>query len=116
MRHMSLDLVRVTEAAAIAASAWVGSGNKELADRDATDAMRDRLNNIDFAAIIQIGEGKKDESYGLFNGERVGNGNGPRVDVAVDPLEGTRSTALGRPGAVSVISMATLRPSSTSIL
>lgn len=106
MRQFSLDLVRVTEAAAIAASAWVGSGNKELADRDATDAMRDRLNNIDFAAIIQIGEGKKDESYGLFNGERVGNRTGEaEYDIAVDPIDGTTPTVTSGPEAISVMAV-----------
>jgi fructose-1,6-bisphosphatase II len=106
MRHISLDLVRVTEAAAIAASAWVGSGNKVLADRDATDAMRDRLNSMDFAAVIKIGEGKKDESYGLFGGERVGAQKGePQYDIAVDPIDGTRPTVTSGPEAMSVIAV-----------
>jgi fructose-1,6-bisphosphatase II len=106
MRQFSLDLVRVTEAAAIAAAAWVGSGNKILADRDATDAMRDRLNSIDFCAMVQIGEGKKDESYGLFNGERVGANKGePEFDIAVDPIDGTRPTVTSGPEAISVMAV-----------
>src|SRR5437763_10095412 len=90
MREINLDLVRVTEAAAIAASAWVGSGNKEPADRDATAAMRDRLNALDFAPVVRIGEGKKDKSFGLFAGERVGRHPGePAYDLAFDPIDGT---------------------------
>lgn len=106
MRSFNLDLVRVTEAAAIAASAWVGSGNKELADRDATAAMRERLNAIDIAAVVRIGEGKKDNSPGLFGGERVGKAtSGPVYDIAVDPIDGTRPTVNSGPEAVSVIAV-----------
>lgn len=101
-----MELVRVTEAAAVAAAHWMGRGDKISADGAAVDAMRMMLDTVDMDGIIVIGEGEKDEAPMLFNGERVGNGHGPQVDVAVDPLEGTRLTALGRPGAVSVIACA----------
>lgn len=105
-RNIAMELVRVTEAAAVAAARWMGRGDKNGADGAAVDAMRSMLDTVDMDGIIVIGEGEKDEAPMLFNGERVGNGNGPQVDVAVDPLEGTRLTALGRPGAVSVIACA----------
>ncbi len=106
MKHLMLDLVRACEAAALAASAWIGSGNKELADRDATDAMRERLNAIDFAGMVRIGEGKKDESFGLFDGERVGRAaDGELYDLAVDPIDGTTPTVTSGPEAVSVIAL-----------
>jgi fructose-1,6-bisphosphatase class II len=109
MRHINLDLVRVTEAAAIAASAWVGSGNKEAADKAATEAMRHRFNQMDFAGAIVIGEGKKDESFGLFEGEFVGKYTGRSeseiFDIAVDPIEGTRPTANSGPEALSVVAV-----------
>lgn len=106
MKHLLLDLVRACEAAALAASAWIGSGNKELADRDATDAMRERLNATDFAGMIRIGEGKKDESFGLFDGERVGRANdGELYDLAVDPIDGTTPTVNSGPEAISVIAV-----------
>jgi len=101
-----MELVRVTEAAAIAAARWMGRGDKNGADQAAVDAMRMMLDTVDMDGVIVIGEGEKDEAPMLYNGERVGNGHGPQVDVAVDPLEGTRLTALGRPGAVSVIACA----------
>jgi fructose-1,6-bisphosphatase II len=102
-----MDLVRVTEAGAISAAEWVGRGDKESADKSATDAMRKRLNSIDFNAIIAIGEGEKDESYGLFNGEKVGTKNeGPLYKIAIDPIEGTTPTAKGGYEAMSVIAMA----------
>ena len=101
-----MELVRVTEAAAIAAARWMGRGDKNGADQAAVDAMRMMLDTVDMDGVIVIGEGEKDEAPTLYNGERVGNGHGPQVDVAVDPLEGTRLTALGRPGAVSVIACA----------
>jgi fructose-1,6-bisphosphatase II len=101
-----MELVRVTEAAAVAAARWMGRGDKIGADGAAVDAMRMMLDTVDMDGIIVIGEGEKDEAPMLFNGERVGNGHGPQVDVAVDPLEGTRLTAQGRPGAVSVIACA----------
>ena len=115
MKHIGLDLVRVTEGAAIAASAWVGSGNKLLADRDATDAMRRRLNNMSFKGFIRIGEGIKDQSYGLFKGEEVGNfsseyepglSNSPKIyDIGVDPIDGTTPTVTSGPEATSVIAI-----------
>jgi fructose-1,6-bisphosphatase II len=101
-----MELVRVTEAAAVAAAKWMGRGDKIGADQAAVDAMRMMLDTVDMDGVIVIGEGEKDEAPMLYNGERVGNGHGPQVDVAVDPLEGTRLTAQGRPGAVSVIACA----------
>jgi fructose-1,6-bisphosphatase class II len=113
MNQLSMDLVRVTEAAAIAASSWIGTGEKEEADKAATEAMRDRLNRIDFAARIVIGEGKKDDSHGLFYGEVVGRrredvlrGESPVYDVCVDPIEGTRPTVTSGPEALSVLGVA----------
>lgn len=105
-RNIAMELVRVTEAAAVAAARWMGRGDKIGADQAAVDAMRMMLDTVDMDGVIVIGEGEKDEAPMLYNGERVGNGHGPQVDVAVDPLEGTRLTALGRPGAVSVIACA----------
>jgi fructose-1,6-bisphosphatase II len=110
MREINLDLIRVTEAAAIAAAAWVGSGDKESADKAATDAMRERLNQMDFAANIAIGEGKKDQSYGLFGGEKVGKIPAEKAkklyQLAVDPIDGTRPTVTSGPEAISVIAVA----------
>src|SRR5262249_30138185 len=92
--------------AAVAASAWIGSGNKELADRDATAAMRERLNSMEFAGVVRIGEGKKDESFGLFGGERVGLSSvGSPYDLAVDPIDGTTPTVNSGPEAISVIAV-----------
>jgi fructose-1,6-bisphosphatase II len=105
-RNLALELVRVTEAAALAASVWVGRGQKESADRAAVDAMRLILDTVEMDGVVVIGEGEKDEAPMLFNGEQVGNGRGPEVDVAVDPLEGTRLTALGMPNAIAVIAVA----------
>jgi fructose-1,6-bisphosphatase II len=112
MIPLSMDLVRVTEAAAIAASAWIGTGAKELADKAATDAMRDRLNRIHFIARVVIGEGKKDDSYGLFSGETVGRwrdeppSGAPVYELCVDPIEGTRPTVHSGPEAISVLGAA----------
>jgi fructose-1,6-bisphosphatase II len=112
MIPLSMDLVRVTEAAAIAASAWIGTGEKELADQAATDAMRDRLNRIHFAARVVIGEGKKDDSYGLFRGERVGRWreqappDAPVYELCIDPIEGTRPTVQSGVEAISVLGAA----------
>ena len=109
MKDIHLEVVRVTEAAAIAASAWTGSGDKKAADKAATEAMRERLNTIDFAARIIIGEGIKDESAGLFAGESVGKlaGKAEKIyDIAVDPIEGTRPTANSGPEALSVLAVA----------
>ncbi len=105
-RNIAMELVRTTEAAALAAARWVGRGDKNGADGAAVSAMRMMLDTVDMDGIIVIGEGVKDEAPMLYNGERVGNGTGPQVDVAVDPLEGTRLTAQGRGGAVSVIAAA----------
>jgi fructose-1,6-bisphosphatase II len=105
-RNLALELVRVTEAAALAASGWVGRGQKESADQAAVDAMRLMLDTVEMDGVVVIGEGEKDEAPMLFNGEQVGNGRGPEVDVAVDPLEGTRLTALGMPNAIAVIAVA----------
>jgi fructose-1,6-bisphosphatase II len=107
MRNISLDLIRVTEAAAISASKWVGSGNKELADKAATDAMRSRLNRIPMDGTIIIGEGEKDESYGLFSGEKVGLNTEKSIayDIAVDPIEGTNPTITSGPEAISTIAV-----------
>ena len=111
MNQLSMDFVRVTEAAAIAASAWIGTGEKEEADRAATEEMRDRLNRLDFAAEVVIGEGKKDASHGLFCGEVVGSrrdlrGADPRYTICVDPIEGTRPTVTSGPEALSVLGVA----------
>jgi len=105
-RNIAMELVRTTEAAALGAARWVGRGDKIAADGAAVDAMRTMIDTVDMDGIVVIGEGEKDEAPMLFNGERVGNGNGPEVDVAVDPLEGTRLTAMGLPGAVSVVGVA----------
>lgn len=113
MNQLSMDLVRVTEAAAIAASSWIGTGEKEEADKAATEAMRERLNRIDFAARIVIGEGEKDKSHGLFCGEVVGGrrdqyarGEGHTYEICVDPIEGTRPTVTSGPEALSVLGVA----------
>jgi fructose-1,6-bisphosphatase II len=105
-RNLALELVRVTEAAALAASGWVGRGQKEAADAAAVDAMRIVLDTVRMNGVVVIGEGEKDEAPMLYNGEEVGDGSGPEVDVAVDPLEGTRLTALGMPNAIAVIAVA----------
>nr|ACZ28626.1 fructose 16-bisphosphatase II [uncultured organism] len=104
-RNLALDLVRVTESAALAASRWLGRGNKEAGDGAAVDAMRLSFNYVDIDGKVVIGEGEKDEAPMLYNGEDVGTKNGPKMDVAVDPVEGTRLLALGRPNAIAVISM-----------
>jgi fructose-1,6-bisphosphatase II len=105
-RNLALELVRVTEAAAMGAGRWIGRGDKEAADQAAVDAMRAMLDTVSMEGVVVIGEGEKDKAPMLFNGESVGSGNGPRVDVAVDPLEGTRLTALGQPNAIAVIALA----------
>ncbi len=105
-RNLALELVRVTEAAAMGAARWVGRGNKEAADQAAVDAMRLMLDTVAMNGVVVIGEGEKDEAPMLYNGEAVGNGAGPEVDVAVDPLEGTRLTANGAPNAIAVIAVA----------
>jgi len=104
-RNLALELVRVTEAAAMAASRWMGRGDKNGADGAAVDAMRTILDTVPMDGIVVIGEGEKDEAPMLYNGERVGDGSSPEVDIAVDPVEGTTLTALGRGNAISVIAM-----------
>ena len=105
-RNLALDIVRVTEAAALAAGRWMGRGDKIAADKAAVDAMRLVLNTIEMDGIIVIGEGEKDEAPMLFNGERLGTGSPPLVDIAVDPIDGTTLTATGRSGALSVVALA----------
>ena len=105
-RNIAMELVRVTEAGAMAAARWIGRGEKESADGAAVDAMRFVLDSVSMRGVVVIGEGEKDEAPMLYNGEEVGNGEGPEVDVAVDPLEGTRLTALGQPNAIAVIAVA----------
>src|SRR5437588_6728128 len=105
-RNLALELVRVTESAAMGAGRWVGRGDKIAADQAAVDAMRAMLDSVSMDGVVVIGEGEKDEAPMLFNGESVGDSTGPQVDVAVDPLEGTRLTALGQPNAIAVIAVA----------
>jgi fructose-1,6-bisphosphatase II len=105
-RNLALELVRVTEAAALAAARMVGRGDKEGADQAAVDAMRYVLDSVSMDGVVVIGEGEKDEAPMLYNGEQIGDGSPPQVDIAVDPLEGTRLTALGMPSAIAVIALA----------
>lgn len=105
-RNLAMELVRVTEAAALASGRWVGRGKKNEGDGAAVDAMRKMINSVEMNGVIVIGEGEKDEAPMLFNGEQVGNGNGAAVDLAVDPVDGTRLMAEGRPNAISVIAAA----------
>jgi fructose-1,6-bisphosphatase II len=104
-RNLALELVRVTEAAALAAARMVGRGDKEGADQAAVDAMRLVLDSVSMDGVVVIGEGEKDEAPMLYNGEHIGDGTPPKVDIAVDPLEGTRLTALGMPSALAVIAL-----------
>src|SRR5438128_1991733 len=104
-RNLALELVRVTEAAALAASRWMGLGDKNGADGAAVEAMRTVLSTVPMDGIVVIGEGEKDEAPMLFNGERIGDGTPPQTDIAVDPVEGTTLTALGRGNAISVIAL-----------
>ena len=105
-RNIAMELVRVTEAGAMAAARWIGRGDKDAADKAAVDAMRYVLDSVAMRGVVVIGEGEKDEAPMLYNGEEVGSGEGPEVDVAVDPLEGTRLTAFGQPNAICVIAVA----------
>ena len=105
-RNLAMELVRVTEAAALRAGRWMGKGEKEMADQAAVDAMRQALDGVDMDGIVVIGEGEKDEAPMLYIGEQVGNGRPPEVDVAVDPVEGTRLLSLGLPGALAVVATA----------
>ena len=100
-----MELVRVTEAAAMAAARWMGRGDKEGADGAAVDAMRIVLGGVPMDGVVVIGEGEKDEAPMLYNGEQIGDGTPPNTDVAVDPIDGTTPTALGRGGALSVIAV-----------
>ncbi|RNE48510.1 class II fructose-bisphosphatase [Corynebacterium alimapuense] len=102
-RNLAMELVRVTEAAALASGRWVGRGRKEDGDGAAVDAMRQLINSVNMNGVVVIGEGEKDEAPMLFNGEHVGNGQGAEIDIAVDPVDGTTLMAEGRPNAISVI-------------
>ncbi len=105
-RNLALDLVRITESAALASSRWLGKGDKKSGDMAAVDAMRFSFNAIEIDGVVVIGEGEKDKAPMLYNGERLGTGNGPSMDVAVDPVEGTKLLAYGRPNAISVVALA----------
>ncbi len=105
-RNLALDLARVTEAAALSAGRWMGRGDKEAADHAAVEAMRLVLSTISIDGVIVIGEGEKDKAPMLFNGEKVGNGTGPQVDVAVDPIDGTRPLAFGRTNSIATVAIA----------
>src|ERR1700678_260741 len=104
-RNLALELVRVTEAAALAAAPLVGLGDKEAADQAAVDGMRYVLQSVQMDGIVVIGEGEKDEAPMLYNGEQIGDGSPPEVDIAVDPLEGTTLAAHGMPSALAVIAL-----------
>jgi fructose-1,6-bisphosphatase II len=105
-RNLALDLVRVTEAAALASSRWLGRGDGKAADGAAVEAMRTSFNAVNMQGVVVIGEGEKDHAPMLFNGENVGDGSGTELDVAVDPVEGTKLLAYGRPNAISVVALA----------
>src|SRR5215813_10726437 len=105
-RNLALELVRATEAAAMAAARWMGFGDKELVDRAAVDAMRLVLGTLDMDGVVVIGEGDQGDISQLYRGEPIGNGNPPVVDVAVDAVDGTTLTAMGLPGALSVVAVA----------
>jgi fructose-1,6-bisphosphatase II len=105
-RNLAMELVRVTESAALSAARWVGRGDKNKADGAAVDAMRNVLDTVNMDGVVVIGEGEKDEAPMLYNGEQVGNGSSPVTDVAVDPIDGTTLTAMGRGNALSVIAVA----------
>src|SRR3982750_1086637 len=105
-RNLALELVRVTEAAAMAAGRWVGRGDKNGADGAAVNAMRQLVSTVSMKGVVVIGEGEKDEAPMLYNGEEVGNGDGPDCDVAVDPIDGTTLMAKGMPNALAVLAVA----------
>ena len=105
-RNLALELARVTEAAALLAARWMGRGDKNAADQAAVDAMRFVLGTIQMDGVVVIGEGEKDEAPMLYVGEQVGNAAEPKVDIAVDPIDGTRLTSLGMPNAISVVALA----------
>ncbi|MFQ5943553.1 MAG: class II fructose-bisphosphatase [Anaerolineales bacterium] len=104
-RNLALELARVTEAAALAAGRHMGRGDKESGDQAAVDAMRVVLNSVDIDGVIVIGEGEKDEAPMLYNGEQLGTGNGPEVDIAVDPIDGTRLLALGKANSIATVAL-----------
>src|SRR5207244_6605226 len=105
-RNLAMELVRVTEAAALSAGRWMGKGNKEMVDQVAVDAMRQALDGVDMHGVVVIGEGEKDKAPMLYIGEEIGNGTPPNLDVAVDPVDGTRLASLGLPGAIAVVATA----------
>lgn len=105
-RNLGMDLVRATEAAALRSGRWMGRGDKNTADKAAVDAMRNALEAVPMHGVVVIGEGEKDEAPMLYHGEQVGNGDGPQMDVAVDPVEGTTLLAEGMPGAIAVVAIA----------
>src|SRR6202166_880640 len=105
-RNLALELVRVTEAGAMAAGRWVGRGDKEGGDGAAVDAIRQLVNSVSMRGVVVIGEGEKDEAPMLYNGEHVGNGDGPECDFAVDPIDGTTLMSKGMPNAISVLAVA----------
>lgn len=105
-RNIALEFVRVTEAAALSCAQWMGKGNKHAADEAAVNAMRTRFNYVDFSGRVVIGEGDKDEAPMLYIGEKIGTGKGPKIDIAVDPLECTSNLANGKPNAISVLAAA----------
>ena len=105
-RNLALELVRVTEAAALAAGRFMGRGDKIAADKASVDAMRYMLNTIEMNAVIVIGEGEKDEAPMLYNGEQVGIGDGPELDIAVDPIDGTRPLSFGQPNSIATVAIA----------
>src|SRR6187397_116177 len=105
-RNLALELVRVTEAAAMAAGRWVGRGDKNGGDGAAVDAMRKLINSVSMRGVVVIGEGEKDHAPMLFNGEEVGDGSGAECDVAVDPIDGTTLMSKGMPGSVAVLAVA----------
>jgi fructose-1,6-bisphosphatase II len=104
-RNLAMELMRATEAASLAAGRWMGRGDKNTADAAAVEAMRVVLSSVQMEGVVVIGEGEKDEAPMLFNGEQIGDGSPPSMDIAVDPIDGTTLTALGRGGAISVIAM-----------
>ena len=105
-RNLAMELVRVTEAGAMAAGRWVGRGDKEGGDGAAVDAIRELVNTVSMRGVVVIGEGEKDQAPMLYNGEEVGNGDGPECDFAVDPVDGTTLMSKGMPNAISVLAVA----------
>ncbi|HEX8927964.1 MAG TPA: fructose-bisphosphatase class II, partial [Actinomycetota bacterium] len=104
-RNLALELVRVTEAAAMAAARKMGYGDKEAVDQAAVDAMRAVLGSVSMTGVVVIGEGEKDNAPMLYNGEEIGNGSDPQVDIAVDPVDGTTLSAKGMPNAIAVVAL-----------